>query len=187
MRKSTKPTHPSKPHKDFPVFPHRNGQWCKKVRGKLYYFGVWSKPHAALEKWLHDKDSLLAGRTPRTTPDDGVSLADVCNHFLTHKNAMLAAEEIAPRTFQTIAEGSLDLVAVSHIMGHAPPARDMTSIYRQRVSDARLQEIEQPSKLRKSKEEEEALDRLIDEHRADFEPSPLDPISGCTVRHQKKP
>jgi integrase len=45
------------------------------------------------------------------------------------------------RTFQTIAEGSLDLVAVSHIMGHAPPAGDMASIYRQRVSDERLRTV----------------------------------------------
>ena len=45
------------------------------------------------------------------------------------------------RTFQTIAEGSLDLVAVAHIMGHAPPAGDMASIYRQRISDNRLRAV----------------------------------------------
>ena len=28
-----------KPHKDFPLTRHPRGYWCKKVRGKLVYFG----------------------------------------------------------------------------------------------------------------------------------------------------
>ena len=42
------------------------------------------------------------------------------------------------RTFQTVAEGARDLVAVQSIMGHAPASSDMSSIYRQRVEDDRL-------------------------------------------------
>jgi integrase len=42
------------------------------------------------------------------------------------------------RTFQTIAEGARDLVAVQSIMGHAPASGDMSAIYRQRVDDDRL-------------------------------------------------
>lgn len=42
------------------------------------------------------------------------------------------------RTFQTIAEGARDLVAVQAVMGHAPASGDMSSIYRQRVDDERL-------------------------------------------------
>jgi len=45
------------------------------------------------------------------------------------------------RTFQTIAEGARDLVAVQAIMGHAPPANDMAAVYRQRIDDERLQAV----------------------------------------------
>jgi len=41
---------PAKPSPSFPLTPHNNGQWCKKIRGKLYFFGVWDDPDAALER-----------------------------------------------------------------------------------------------------------------------------------------
>ena len=44
-------------------------------------------------------------------------------------------------TFQTIADGARDPVATRYIMGHAPDSRDMASVYRERVDDARLQDV----------------------------------------------
>ncbi|MCZ7638515.1 MAG: hypothetical protein M5U12_22175 [Verrucomicrobia bacterium] len=40
----------------------------------------------ALEKWLDQRDDLLAGRTPRSKRE-GVSMADLANKFLTAKTA----------------------------------------------------------------------------------------------------
>jgi len=45
------------------------------------------------------------------------------------------------RTFQTVAEGSLDMPAVQAIMGHAAAADDMAAIYRQGVNDERLRAV----------------------------------------------
>jgi len=90
---------PAKPSADFPLFPHRNGQWAKKVRGKLVYFGPWSDPQAALEKWHRQRDDLLAGRVPREDSGDGLTMADLANCFLTAKDRAVAAGELSNRGF----------------------------------------------------------------------------------------
>ena len=90
-----------KPRTDFPLFPHATGSWAKKVRGRLVYFGkVADDPDgkAALDKWLEQKDDLLAGRTPRVA-GDGLTIRDLCNRFLTAKQAKLEADELSARTF----------------------------------------------------------------------------------------
>ena len=43
---------PAKPRASFPLTAHPNGQWCKKIRGKVHFFGVWSDPDAALAAYL---------------------------------------------------------------------------------------------------------------------------------------
>jgi hypothetical protein len=42
---------PAKPYPDFPLCAHPNGQWAKKIKGKIHYFGAWSNPGGALEKY----------------------------------------------------------------------------------------------------------------------------------------
>src|SRR5262249_52987015 len=76
-----KPTKPSKPYLDFPLTAHPAGYWCRKIRGKIHYFGPWDDPDGALQKYLEQKDDLHAGRTPR--PDtEGLTIKDAANAFL---------------------------------------------------------------------------------------------------------
>ena len=95
MANSTKP---SKPSEAYPLFAHNNGSWAKKIRGKLHYFGPWSDPQAALDRYLEQKDDLHAGRTPRTK-GDGLTVRDLCNRFMTSKKHKLGTGEIVQRSF----------------------------------------------------------------------------------------
>ena len=42
MANSTTRAKPAKPRPEFPLFPHQNGRWANKVRGKFVYFGKWA-------------------------------------------------------------------------------------------------------------------------------------------------
>jgi integrase len=90
-----------KPRADFPLFPHDTGRWAKKVRGKFHYFGKVvgdPKGEAALQKWLEQRDDLLAGRTPRPKTE-GLTVAKLCNLFLNTKSHLRDTGEIKQRTY----------------------------------------------------------------------------------------
>ena len=91
-----------KPRPDFPLFPHGNGWWAKKIRRKLHYFGkVDDDPQGerALERWNAEKDDLLPGRTPQPPAAARCSVRDLANHFLTHKKGLVDSGEILDATF----------------------------------------------------------------------------------------
>ena len=90
---------PRKPYPSFPLTAHNNGQWCKKIRGKVHFFGVWADPQAALNTYLRLAADLHAGRQPQQTTlaGEGLTVKDICNHYLTHQQHKVDAKEIGPR------------------------------------------------------------------------------------------
>lgn len=115
---------PNKPYPDFPLTPHASGTWQKKVRGRIHYFGRWGRVvngtmtrlpgdgwEQALAEYKAVADDLHAGRTPR--PDAAtLTVADLCNHFLTAKKHRLDAGELTPVTFAEYRATTDRLVAV---------------------------------------------------------------------------
>lgn len=92
------PAKPSKPYPEFPLFAHITNRWCKKIRGKLHYFGPWDDPDGALERYNEQKEALHAGRKPCVS-QDAATVKDVVNSFLNAKQALVDAGELSPRTW----------------------------------------------------------------------------------------
>lgn len=94
---------PDKPYKEFPLYAHASGQWIKRIKGKIWYFGVWSDPDGAIEKYKREIDDIMAGRDPRrmaiSTPDDSIQLVDLVNTFLTSKRNMVNAGRLSNKMF----------------------------------------------------------------------------------------
>jgi hypothetical protein len=76
----------------------------------LYYFGPWSDPNGALAKYLEQKDALHARKKPR--PDqNALTVKDVANAFLNHKDALLEAGELSIHTRANYQRAVEELVA----------------------------------------------------------------------------
>lgn len=93
---------PAKPRNDFPLFAHRSGQWCKKIRGKPRYFGSWrSDPQgvAAIEVYTRERPYWEKGQTPPAIDvSGGCTVEQLCNDFMESKAAAVEQGELSPRT-----------------------------------------------------------------------------------------
>ena len=64
---------------DFPLRLHGNGQWSRKVRGRLHYFGT--DRDEALRRWVREKDHILAGLDP-PRKSASPSLSELANVYI---------------------------------------------------------------------------------------------------------
>jgi integrase len=93
----------AKPYPGFPLTPHPSGRWCKKIRGKLHYFGKLAEPEASLERFNREWPYLKDGRTPPAIDTgDGCTIHLLVNAFLNSKRAKLNSREreLSPRSFR---------------------------------------------------------------------------------------
>jgi integrase len=107
---AARPGKPIKPYPEFPLTAHPAGYWCKKIRGKIHYFGPWADPDAALKKYLEQKDALHAGRKPRESTE-GVTIHELANRFLNQKKSLVDVGELSPRTWRDYKEACDAIVA----------------------------------------------------------------------------
>ena len=105
-----KPAKPGKPYPSFPLTAHPAGYWCKKIRGRIHYFGPWDDPDGALAKYLAEKDALHAGRKPRLDPD-ALTVKDLANAFLNAKREAVEVGELSPRTWSDYKDVCDEVVA----------------------------------------------------------------------------
>jgi integrase len=80
----------------FPLTLHKTGQYCKKIKGKLYYFG--SERTVALERYLKQATYLHSGKLPRSKCTDAdMSIKALCNYYLDHQESRAEVGEIKLR------------------------------------------------------------------------------------------
>ncbi len=79
----------------FPLTLHPTGQFCKKIKGKLYYFGTDKK--AALERYLEQAAFLHTGKGAKPESSNNLSLKTLCNLYMDHQASRTAIGEIKPR------------------------------------------------------------------------------------------
>ncbi|HNS22426.1 MAG TPA: tyrosine-type recombinase/integrase [Sedimentisphaerales bacterium] len=93
----TKPTSKRRTRSDkFPLTLHKTGQFCKKIKGKIYYFGT--DRRKAMERYLEQAACLHAGRpvSPEATAER-LSIKTMCNLYLDHQESRVAIGEVKPR------------------------------------------------------------------------------------------
>ena len=77
----------------YPLTLHPTGQFCKKIKGKLYYFGTDKK--AALERYLEQAAYLHTGKgTKPASASNNLSLKTVCNLYLDYQESRATIAEI---------------------------------------------------------------------------------------------
>ncbi len=132
MSAPKKTKRPSKPTPDFPLSPRANGQWGKKIRGKIVCFGPWSDPDAALSRYLDQREDLQAGRKPRQYSREGTSVRDLVNRFLTDKKILVDSDLMSPRSwadYKDSCDGIVSHFGLSRPVADIRP-EDFSSFYK---------------------------------------------------------
>lgn len=91
---------PNKPYPSFPLTAHLNGQWCKKILGKVHFFGVWADPDAAHQHYLRIAEDLHAGREPSQSAEGEFTVKELGNQFLEYQMQRVEAGQIGGRWFE---------------------------------------------------------------------------------------
>ena len=90
----TKTPKPYEPYQEFSMFPYATGQWGKKIKGKMSYFGTWEDHDGALKRYNAEIHEVHAGRDPRRTGVaqayfDTFAVSDLCGLFLERPESSL--------------------------------------------------------------------------------------------------
>ncbi|MEL6107613.1 MAG: hypothetical protein AAFU85_16355 [Planctomycetota bacterium] len=95
MTRRSSLTKPEKPRPDFPLSAHANGQWVKKIYGKLYYFGPWDDPLGAEDEYNRQMP-VICGQEESS---DTLTITELCNEFLLAKKHMVDRGALKQRTW----------------------------------------------------------------------------------------
>ena len=80
----------------FPLTLHPTGQYCKKINGRIHYFGTNKKQ--ALERYLEQATYLHGGQDLVQTASNGnMTLKQLWDFYLRYQHSKVLADELTPR------------------------------------------------------------------------------------------
>lgn len=79
---------------NFPLTIHPSGQFSKKLKGRVYYFGVHADPAAALDRFNAEWPYIIAGKQPpKEATAGGVTVDELVSEFLDYYTDQVEAGE----------------------------------------------------------------------------------------------
>jgi len=107
-----------------PLTLHSTGQCCKKIKGKIHYFGTDKK--RAIEKYLDQAAHLHGGRNPTTAGSSGTtSINELCDLHLRYQRAKVLAGALSPRNYSDQTRSLRQLVS---FLGQARKIRNISTL-----------------------------------------------------------
>lgn len=118
----------------FPLTLHRTGRFCKKIKGKLYYFGT--DKQKALQRYLEQAAYLHAGkaRAPRPSRDRS-SIKILRSQYLDHQESRTEIGEMESRHV------SDQISLLRGIMRFVGPNRPVSDIFTVELQNYRKRHI----------------------------------------------
>jgi len=91
----TSNTGAGRPSNKYPLTLHQTGQYCKKIRGKMHYFG--KDKQEALQRYYEQASALHTATDAPLPPATDLMLIDLCNLYIDHQSGRAKAGEIQER------------------------------------------------------------------------------------------
>ncbi|MHC4158209.1 MAG: tyrosine-type recombinase/integrase [Planctomycetota bacterium] len=105
----------------FPLTLHPTGQYCKKIKGKIYYFGADRK--RALERYLDQATYLHGGRNLIQKASNGnMTLKELCDVYLQYQHSKVIANDLTARHHND------QISSLNKLMAFLGPDRKIKSI-----------------------------------------------------------
>lgn len=93
-----------------PLYRHKNGQWCKRIGGKIYYFGT-DLPNA-IKLYGKSRDSIAAG-CGKVVDRPDLPLHRLADTYYDHKQRQLLLGELTSRSLSDIKNTLSKLCAIA--------------------------------------------------------------------------
>jgi len=112
---------------------------------------LWPETREAIARYMEKRSRMfsakfdhlafLTSQRSRWVSDDGYCAASKAFQKIAASVGVSNTFYDLRRTFQTVADETLDFPAVKFVMGHAPASSDMSAVYRQVISDERIERV----------------------------------------------